>query len=81
MLNEVLYKCHSCKLYLPQQKTCQLMIPQMQGRIGPDDYCSKHMSDIAICEHCGGAILTPYVRIVNNTVHTYCANCCAITQS
>ena len=77
MLNEVLYKCHSCKLYIPQQKTCQLMIQQMQGRIEPDDYCSQHIQDIPICEGCGAAILVPYIQVRGNEAHIYCVNCCA----
>lgn len=79
MLNEVLYKCHSCKLYLPQQKTCQLMIPQMQGQIQPDDYCSQHKTNIEVCDKCGSGLLVPFIQQKGDTIHVYCGNC--ISQS
>ena len=75
MANIPFYRCAKCKLYLPQTKTCQIMIPQMQGKIEPEDHCSKCMPIISICEVCGGGTLTPFIEIEGETVHTYCQNC------
>ena len=71
-----LEKCGSCKLYVAPQKSCPLMIPQMQGKIEPYDFCSQHKPDIAICEVCGAGILTPFIETEeDDTVHVYCVNC------
>lgn len=77
------YKYANCQLYIPQVKTCQIMIPQMQGRIKPEDYCSKHTQNLAICERCQGATLIPFIRYdkENNEVHVYCGNCDGIDFS
>lgn len=52
------------------------MIPAMQGKINPEDHCSKCMTEIAICEVCGSGVLTPFIE--NNAdeePHVYCFNC------
>lgn len=52
------------------------MISQKQGKIEPNDFCSQHMSKIAICEVCGGGVLNPFIEVNNeNEVHVYCPNC------
>ena len=56
-------KCQTCHLYVPQNKACQIMIPQMQGKIEPDDYCSQHNDHILTCEICGGGLLEPFIYI------------------
>lgn len=68
-------KCQTCQLYVPQTHACQIMVPQMQGRIGPEDYCSKHKDHLLICEVCGAGLLAPIIEVVNDTVHVYCDNC------
>ena len=47
----------------------------MQGKINPEDYCSKCMPEIAICEKCGGGVLVPIVEVKDNVTHIYCQNC------
>ena len=78
----IFYRCRTCALYLPQQQTCQLM-PQMQGKIYPTDYCSKHMQEIEKCEQCGKGLLQPLIEVTgenNDEVHIYCPNCLMIRQ-
>ena len=71
-----LEQCQTCQLYLAQQKICQLMIPQMQGKIQPTDFCSQHMKDIPLCETCGAGVLTPFIEVIGDTeYHVYCPNC------
>lgn len=66
--------CNTCKIYIPQVKTCQLM-PSLQGQIKPDDYCSQHKDEIEQCELCHKGILKPYLRVVDDIVHVYCEEC------
>lgn len=68
--------CNTCKLYIPQQKTCQLM-PNLAGIITEKDYCSQHKDYIEQCELCGVGLLKPIIRYQDNIVHTYCINCIA----
>lgn len=69
-------KCQTCHLYLPQQLGCQIMIPQMQGKINPDDYCSQHNDHILTCENCGGGLLESFIEIdADGKPHIYCAHC------
>ena len=77
MLNTSVYKCANCKLYLPQNKTCQIMIPQMQGKIEPNDFCSQHHPEIALCETCGAGVLIPFIEVIDEDAHIYCPNCLA----
>lgn len=74
MKNGLLEKCNTCKLYIPQQKTCQIM-PNLAGRINPDDFCSQHKNHLEVCELCGVGLLIPIIRVQDNVVHTYCENC------
>lgn len=69
------YRCAKCKLYLAENKTCQIMIPAMRGKINPEDYCSKCVTEISVCEKCGGGVLVPIVEVKDDTVHIYCQNC------
>ena len=72
----IFYRCNKCKLYIPAQRTCQIMIPQMQGKISPEDYCSQFQAEVNVCEICGGGILQPFIEIEGeDKVHTYCQNC------
>ena len=68
-------KCQTCQLYAPQARTCQIMIPQMHGKIGPEDHCSHHNDHLQFCEVCGAGLLDPLIEVVNGTVHIYCGNC------
>lgn len=68
-------KCETCKIYIPQQQTCQLM-PNFQGRIKPTDYCSQHKDFLYHCVYCGAALLDVFVRVEEDgSVHTICGNC------
>ena len=67
--------CKTCDLYIPQQKTCQIMGQMMMGKMEPTDHCSKHNDHIAVCEICGGGLLEPIIEMVGTEVHIYCANC------
>lgn len=69
------YKCGTCALYVPQAKSCQIMIPQKQGKITPSDYCSQYVDKIDQCEICGAGLLVPIIELVNDEVHIYCQNC------
>ena len=68
-------QCQSCKIYIPQARTCRIMVPAMQGRIGPEDYCSKHKEHLLTCEICGADLLAPIIEVVDGAVHVYCDNC------
>ena len=68
-------KCATCNIYAPQARTCQIMIPQMQGKISPEDYCSQHNDNMLFCEVCGAGLLEPLIEVINGTVHVYCGNC------
>ena len=63
----VFYKCATCKLYIPQQKACQLM-PQMAGTIESDDYCAKYEDTLYTCVDCGAAMLRPLINMVGEEV-------------
>lgn len=69
------YKCGTCALYVPKTKTCQIMIPQKQGKISPTDYCSLHVDRINQCEICGAGLLIPIIETVGDETHIYCQNC------
>lgn len=76
------YKCNNCKLYLADRKTCQLMIPQMKGKIEPTDYCSKHMPEIQVCMYCGQPLLTPLVEVIKeDETRIYCQTCYMTRQN
>ena len=68
-------KCATCNIYVPQSRSCQIMIPAMQGKIGPDDHCSKHNDEMIFCEVCGAGLLEPFIEVIDGTVHIYCSNC------
>lgn len=69
-------KCATCNIYVPQARTCQIMIPAMQGKIGPEDYCSQHNDHILFCEVCGAGLIEPLIEVKpDKTVHVYCGNC------
>lgn len=68
-------KCGTCRLYIPQRKTCQLMIAQMEHKIEPTDYCSKHNDHLPICESCGAGLLESYVEVIDGNAHIFCAQC------
>lgn len=75
-------KCSTCQLYIPQSKTCQIMIPAMQGKIEPDDYCSQHNDHILACEICGAGLLEPFIYVDNDgKIHIACAEHINIIQS
>ena len=69
------YKCGTCALYVPQTKSCQIMIPQKQGKLSPADYCSQYVDKINQCEICGGGLLVPIIEVVGEDIHFYCQNC------
>ena len=71
----IFYRCSKCKLYRPNERTCQIMIPQMQGKISPNDYCSQIQTEIEYCEICGGGLLVPIIEIIGDEVYIYCQNC------
>lgn len=69
-------KCATCQIYVPQARTCQIMIPAMQGKVSPEDYCSKHNDHMGFCEVCGAGLLEPLIEVKDdNSVHVYCGNC------
>ena len=41
-------------------KTCALM-PNLQGRIKEEDYCSQHKDEVHRCTICGMMVLYPLV--------------------
>ena len=51
------------------------MIPTMGGKINPEDYCSKCVPEISVCENCGNRVLVPMIEVKDDTVHIYCKNC------
>ena len=74
-------KCQTCQLYVSQNKACQIMIPQMQGKIEPDDYCSQHNDHVQVCEICGGGLLESFIEVdADGKVHIYCARCVSISR-
>ena len=50
-------------------------MPNLAGRINPDDFCSQHRNHLEVCELCGVGLLIPIIRVQDNVVHTYCENC------
>lgn len=67
--------CGSCGLYIPQQKTCQIAVPQLAGKFESDDFCSKHISHLPQCEICGVGLLEPLIEINDGKAHIYCPQC------
>ena len=65
--------CGSCALYNSNAKSCAVK-PIFNGKMEPNDYCSKHMSQIYVCEICGQGLLYPYLNIRNGEIHVYCEN-------
>ena len=61
-----------CKLYIPQQKICQLM---KIAPIKPTDYCSHYKKELYTCENCGQSMLTPIIEVTEDRTHIYCPNC------
>ena len=58
------------------------MIPQMQGKILPNDYCSQFQAEIEVCEICGMGVLQPFIETEGeNEVHIYCQNCAMTHQT
>ena len=68
-------KCNTCNLYLPQQKTCQIMGQLMAGKVEPDGFCKWHNDHVARCEYCGAGTLEPVLTFIGDEVHVYCFNC------
>ena len=75
------YQCATCKLYIPAKKTCQIMIPQMQGQINENDYCSRYTDIIYQCETCGGGLLNGLIEVSDEKTHIYCENCLRLRSS
>ena len=75
-------KCETCAIYLPQNLTCQIMTPAMQGKIKPTDYCSHHKdkSELLTCDVCGRGLLNPIIETKDDGVHVYCDICLAQQQ-
>ena len=68
--------CANCRIYLAEQKTCQLMQQMMAGKIEPTDFCSHHMSEANKCDSCKRGVLEPiFVIFDENHIGTYCENC------
>ena len=68
--------CADCRIYLADQKTCQIMQPMMQGQIEPTDYCTHHMSFAHKCDVCHRGILKPMFSPLGNDAYgTYCESC------
>lgn len=68
-------KCITCKLYIPQTQTCQIMIAQMRGKILPTDTCSQHKTYLAQCSICGVGLLNPIVESINGELKAFCEHC------
>ena len=68
-------KCETCQIYVPKTQSCQIMGPQMQGKIKPTDYCSHHNDHLVFCEVCGAGLLSPYIEVIDGEVHVYCDRC------
>lgn len=68
-------KCETCNLYVPRNFTCQLMIPQMQGKVKPTDYCSQHNDHLLTCERCGAGVLEPFIEYIDGKTHILCGQC------
>lgn len=68
--------CKTCALYDPNTSTC----PVLRAPIDPDkDFCSKHLTNLNICEACGRASLKPIlVPVGEDTYYSICGEC--VTQ-
>lgn len=70
------YSCSNCGFYIPQAKTCMIKHQIMQGRIKPDEVCSKYCSEPYICDKCGQVVLWPIIEVdAENNAHIYCERC------
>ena len=65
--------CKTCALYNSNTSTC----PVLRAPIDPDkDFCSKHQTNLHICEACGRASLKPIlVPEGEDTYHSICGEC------
>ena len=75
-MTNVIHKCGTCALYDPNTSTC----PVLRMQVDPnEDFCSKHVSKVHICEACGRIdlkpILVPEGSAENTIYHTLCHNC------
>ena len=72
----MLQKCATCLLYIPKQKTCQLM-PNIPGKIKPTDFCSQHKNFVYTCARCGRGTLDPVFEIDEQTqnIIVFSSNC------
>lgn len=69
----MLNTCGNCGLYLPEQKTCQIM-QAFQGKMNPKDFCSKH-PQVYICDVCHRGTLNPTYEVLEDKVIILCENC------
>ena len=65
-------RCRNCALYLPQSNTCQIMIPALQQKIKPNDFCSHFKEQLYTCEICGAGLLDPIIEVKDGVVHIFC---------
>lgn len=70
----MLNTCGKCALYLPAQKTCQIM-PAFQGKMEPTDFCSKFKNFLYICDVCHQGTLNPTFEVLEDKIITLCENC------
>ena len=65
--------CKTCALYDPNTSTC----PVLRAPVDPDkDFCSKHQTNLHVCEACGRASLKPIlVPEGEDTYHSICGEC------
>lgn len=64
--------CRSCGLFNPQQNICYL---NKQSVNPNEDFCSKHMSNIAECDHCHTKVIRPYLIQDGDSWKQLCKTC------
>lgn len=65
-------KCRTCGWVHPMQPVCQRTGLQVDL---DTDYCSKHSTDLHICELCGHPVAAPILDMDGDKVHIICQNC------
>lgn len=70
--NDNFYKCSNCGFYNSQQKYCMLK----QHMADPIDYCSKHKTEVPICDKCNRLLTQPIIwNPEGDKIHIYCRQC------
>lgn len=75
-MTNITHRCNTCALLDKNNNTC----PVLRMEVNPnEDYCSKHVKNVLICEACGRIDLTPVFvpeeLPEETTYHTLCRNC------